>query len=57
MLRHQADILRESFRPKEYQHDGLIYVWIALIGMIAVLKFQNTWDDKFYIHFGGSLEY
>jgi len=39
MLRHQVSILRESFRPKEYQQDMLISVQIELVGMIKILQF------------------
>jgi hypothetical protein len=39
MLRHKVFLLMESFRRKEYQQDMLIYVQIAIVGMIKILKF------------------
>ena len=39
LFQHRVAILRQFFRPKEYKPKTLIWVCIALIGMITVFKF------------------
>ena len=39
MFRHRDAILRVFFRLKEYKSSVLIWVRIALIGMVKILKF------------------